>query len=322
MPAPVRTALGYAMKRILFCLTLLILVIASPGAGQTPSSDPWVDTIGGEYEVLPNITYATANGTELKLDLYLPRDRSTPVPTLVFYHGGGWVEGLKEQNVFHFLPYIALGWGVVNVEYRLGRNSPAPAAVEDCRCALRWVHEHAKQYGLDKEKIVLTGGSAGGHLALITGMLPFQTPFDRQCPTDNRTRWTDGTEPPMKVAAIVNWFGITDVAQLLDGPDAKHYAIEWFGSRKDREDLARELSPLTYARSGTPPVITIHGDRDNIVPYSQAVRLHASLTKAGVPNRLLTIAGAGHGGFTREQLAQSFAAIREFLRSQGVLKAQ
>jgi len=305
------------MKRTLCSLALIILI--TPGFGQTSSPVPWVDTIGGAYEVFPNITYGTANNTELKLDLYLPRNRTAPVPTLVFYHGGGWVEGRKESDVFLFLPYVALGWAVVNVEYRLGRVSPAPAAVEDCRCALRWVYQRAKVYRFDTEKIVLTGGSAGGHLALITGMLPAGTPFDRQCPTDNSTRWQDGTEPVMKVAAIVNWFGITDVAALLDGPDAKHYAIEWFGSMKDREELARELSPLTCARDGVPPVITIHGDRDNIVPYSQAVRLHASLDRAGVPNRLLTIAGAGHGGFTGEQLAQSFAAIREFLRAQGVL---
>jgi acetyl esterase/lipase len=153
-------------------------------------------------------------------------------------------------------------------------------------------------------------------------MLPWKNPFDRQCPTDNSARWRDGTEPQVRVAAIVNWFGITDVAELLDGPDAKHYAIEWFGSMPNREDLARQLSPMTYIRPALPPIITIHGDRDNIVPYPQAVRLHAALEKAGVPNQLLTITGAGHGGFTRQQLATSFAAIREFLRKNGILKAQ
>jgi acetyl esterase/lipase len=169
---------------------------------------------------------------------------------------------------------------------------------------------------------VLTGGSAGGHLALITGMLPQKNPFDRQCPTDNSTRWKDGTEPAVKVAAIVNWFGITDVAELLDGPDAKHYAIEWFGSLSSREELARQVSPLTYVRPGLPPIITIHGDRDIIVPYTQAVRLHAALEKSGVPNQLITVSGAGHGGFTRQQLVNSFAAIKGFLRKSNVLKAE
>jgi acetyl esterase/lipase len=312
------------MIRTLSVLSIVIMLFAVPcfGQGQAPASEPWTDYVAGDYNIIPDITYAIANNSELKLDLYVPRARTVPVPILVFYHGGGWVEGKKEQNVLQFLPYLSLGWAVANVEYRLGRVSPAPAAVEDCRCALRWVWQHAREFNLDTSKIVLTGGSAGGHLSLITGMLPWKNPFDRQCPTENSNRWKDGTEPQMRVAAIVNWFGITDVAELLDGPDAKHYAIEWFGSVSNREDLARQLSPMTYIRSGLPPIITIHGDRDNIVPYPQAVRLHTALEKAGVPNQLLTIAGAGHGGFTRQQLVTSFAAIREFLRKNGILKAE
>lgn len=312
------------MNRILAVsfLTVLIVLAYAPmvGQGQIPPSEPWTDYVAGDYDIIPNITYATANSTELKLDLYVPKNRAIRVPTLILYHGGGWVEGKKEQNVLQFLPYLSLGWAVVNVEYRLGRVSPAPAAVEDCRCALRWVAQHAREYGLDSSRFVLTGGSAGGHLALITGMLPPGNPFDRQCPTGNSNRWKDGTEPRVQIAAIVNWFGITDVAELLDGPDAKHYAIEWFGSMKDRQDLARQVSPINYARPGLPPVITIHGDRDDIVPYQQAVRLHSALDKAGVPNSLITVSGAGHGGFTRPQLVNAFAAIREFLRHQGVLK--
>lgn len=303
---------------------MLSLFIPILGIGQVQKSlpDPWVDYAAGEYDIRANITYATANNTPLKLDLYLPRKRATPLPTLVLFHGGGWVAGQKEQNVFQLLPYLSLGWAVVNVEYRLANNSPAPAAVEDCRCALRWVVSRAKFFNLDTSKIVLTGGSAGGHLALITGMLPVNSIFDRQCPTDDSTRWTNSWEPPVKVAAIVNWFGITDVAELLDGPNAKHYAIEWFGSMNNRKELAQELSPMTYVRAGLPPIISIHGDIDNIVPYSQAVRLHASLNKAGVPNQLVTIPGGGHGGFNRQELVNSFSMIREFLRKYNVLSKE
>lgn len=312
------------MKRtcvVLFVMVALSLFPAVPFAqGQIATPEPWTDYVAGDYDILANITYAIANNTELKLDLYVPKARTNPIPTLILYHGGGWVEGKKEQNVLQFLPYLSLGWAVANVEYRLGRVSPAPAAVEDCRCALRWVAQHARDFNLDTSRFVLTGGSAGGHLSLITGMLPYGTPFDRQCPTENSTRWRAGTELPVKVAAIVNWFGITDVAELLDGPDAKHYAIEWFGSMKNREELAREVSPITYVRSGIPPIITLHGDRDDIVPYKQAVRLHAALDKAGVPNTLITVDGAGHGGFNRQQLVRCFAAIREFLFTQGILK--
>jgi dipeptidyl aminopeptidase/acylaminoacyl peptidase len=150
-------------------------------------------------------------------------------------------------------------------------------------------------------------------------MLPAGSAFDRQCPTEDKTRWREGTEPPVRVAAIVNWFGITDVAELLEGPNAKHYAVEWFGGMSNARELARQLSPITYVRSGLPPILTIHGDQDDVVPFSQAKRLHASLDKAGVSNQLVPVPGAGHGGFSRQVLIDSYAAIREFLRKHGVL---
>jgi len=305
-----------------FGLSLALLLICIPGfgQGQALAPDQWVDYASGDYDVLPNITYSVANNTELKLDLYLPRNRSLPKPTLILFHGGGWVDGQKERNIFYLLPYLSMGWAVINVEYRMARTSPAPAAVEDCRCALRWATYHARDYNLDTSKFVLTGTSAGGHLALITGMLPAGSVFDRQCPTDNSTRWNQATEPPLKVAAIVNWFGITDVRELIDGPNAKHYAMEWFGSMSNREDLARQVSPINYVRAGLPPIITIHGDEDDIAPYSQAVRLHAALDKAGVPNQLVTIHGRKHDGFNRQEMVSSYAAIREFLRKHSILK--
>lgn len=312
------------MIRTIHIMTLFVAWLAvgdtSFAQAQASGSDKWVDYVAGDYDIVPNITYATANNTELKLDLYLPKDRSTPHPTLILFHGGGWVAGQKERNVFWLLPYLSLGWAAINVEYRVANNSPAPAAVEDCRCALRWATYHAKQYNLDASKFVLTGTSSGGHLALITGMLPAQSVFDRQCPTNDSTRWAKGTEPETKVAAIVNWFGIADVADLIDGPNSKHYAMEWFGSMSNRQELARQVSPINYVRAGLPPIITIHGEGDDVAPYRQAVQLHAALDKVGAPNQLVTIRGAKHGGFGRQDLVNSFAAIRNFLHKNNLLK--
>ena len=311
------------MTRHIRALTLLCLALLAFAPGPRAAAQEvgdWAATVGGEYDVTPNITYSRANNTELKLDLYLPKDRRTPVPTVMFIHGGGWVEGAKENDVLNLLPYLSLKFAVVNVGYRLGRTSLAPAAVEDCRCALRWIERNAKQFNLDTTRIVLTGISAGGHLALITGMLPAMNVFDRQCRTDDSVRWNSGAEAMPKVAAIVNVFGITDVADLLEGKNAKHYAIEWFGSMGGRHELARQVSPLSHVRPGLPPVITIHGDADDIVPYSHAERLHAALDKAGVPNQLVTIRGRGHGGFKREELLSSYAAVKKFLRQHNVLK--
>ncbi|HWT03359.1 MAG TPA: alpha/beta hydrolase [Pyrinomonadaceae bacterium] len=313
------------MTRNVCALALLVLLLSTfaPSRAQAQEAvggGDWADTLGSDYEVRSNITYSRANNADLKLDLYLPRDRPAPVPTVMFIHGGGWVEGSKEIDVLNLLPYLSLKFAVVNVGYRLGRASLAPAAVEDCRCALRWIQRNAKQLNLDTSRIVLTGISAGGHLALITGMLPTPNVFDRACPTDDSVRWNSGTEPQPKVAAIVNVFGITDVADLLEGGNAKHYAIEWFGSMGGRTELARQVSPVTHVRAGLPPVITIHGDADDVVPYSHAVRLHDALEREKVPNQLFTIKGGGHGGFNRQQILSSYAEVRKFLRQHNVLK--
>ena len=303
---------------IFFRVACFILLCSVPVLSQT-SPDRWIDYVAGDYDIFPNITYARANNIELKLDLYLPRNRTNPTPTLVLFHGGGWVDGQKERNVLFLLPYLAMGWSAVNVEYRTGHQSPAPAAVEDTRCALRWLNYRAREYSLDTSKFVLTGTSAGGHLSLITGMLPANTVFDRQCTIQGNDRWNMATVPEPKVAAIVNWFGISDVADLLDGPNAKNYAREWFGSMSNAEQLAKQVSPINYVRAGVPPIITIHGENDDVAPYNHSVRLHAALDKVGVPNQLVTIRGRKHGGFNRDEMASSYTAIREFLRKQGLL---
>lgn len=287
---------------------------------QTQISSEWAETIALDYNVTPNITYSVANNTELKLDLYLPKNVKAPVPVLLLFHGGGWVAGQKENNIFWLMPYFNFGWAVANVEYRLAKNSLAPAAVIDTRCALRWIASNAKRFNIDPAKIVLTGTSAGGHLALITGMLPENNFFDRACPTPDSLRWRTAKELSVKVAAIINWFGITDVANLLEGPDAKHYAIEWFGSMSNRMEIAKDVSPINYIHKDVPPILTLHGDKDDIVPYSQAIKLHNGLDKVGIQNQLYTVIGAGHGGFNREQTLICWAIIKEFLNKNNLLK--
>jgi len=289
--------------------TLALVLTLSPAWAQLSPTATWTARLFGDYQVTPNITYLLANNYENKLDVYKPKNAAGPTPTVIYIHGGGWTGGTKEASILSILPYLDMGWAVVNVEYRLAKVSIAPAAVEDCRCALRWVIKNAKQYNFDVTRLITTGNSAGGHLALTTGMLPDSAGLDREC---------YGTED-LKVAAIVNWYGITDVVDELEGPNLKAYAVTWLGSLPNREEVARRVSPLQYVRKGLPPIITIHGDADPTVPYQHAVRLQKALNEAGVPNQLVTIPGGHHGNFTTEQNIHAFTEIFAFLKKNGLM---
>jgi acetyl esterase/lipase len=281
-----------------------LLSIAMLFAQLSPQAT-WAAHSASEYDVIPNVTYVVAGNTEVKLDIYRRHGVTTPQPTVIHFHGGFWAAGTKEASQMSLIPWFEMGWNVVNVEYRLARVALAPAAVEDCLCALRFVAAQAKTYNFDVNRLVTMGESAGGHLALTTGMIPESAGFAREC---------EGAPLP-KVAAILNWYGVADVGDVInDGPHKANLAVQWFGSLPNRDELARRLSPLTYIRADQPPVMTIHGDADPTVNYQQAVHLHEALTKAGVQNQLLTIPGGHHGNFSPEERLKIYVAIREFLK--------
>ncbi len=295
--------------RIIFTFIFVLAISAVSAIAQT---SPELLQIGDRYWMQPDVVYGSANNTPLKLDVWYPRDNDKPTPTVVYIHGGGWIFGSKEGAVYQLLPYLERGWRVVNVEYRMAGNSLAPGSVEDTRCALRWIYRNAAQYKFDTRKIVLTGHSAGGHLSLITGMLPEGTPLDNRCFADVKT------DVAMKVAAIVNWYGISDVNDLIEGPNVRNYAKMWMGSMPNAAEVAKSVSPLTYVRKGLPPIISIHGDKDSVVPYKHSTRLHKALDKAGVQNKLHTVKGGDHGMFTNQQSIDAFAEIWPFLEAAGV----
>src|SRR5579884_832665 len=111
---------------------MLVMGLAVAGWAQLSPSATWATHAANEYQVFPNLTYVMASNYEAKLDIYKRRDANGPQPTLIYYHGGFWAAGNKEGALMSLMPWMEMGWNVVNVEYRLARVAPAPAAVEDC----------------------------------------------------------------------------------------------------------------------------------------------------------------------------------------------
>lgn len=165
--------------------------------------------------------------------------------------------------------------------------------MEDCLHALDWVHENANKYDIDRDRIVLSGGSSGGHLALLTGLL---RNGDRLC----GGALTIGNHK--KAAAIVNWYGVTDFS--INPPP-----IEWFGENVDVDEYARTLSPVNYVREGGIPIITIHGTEDTWLPVKQAIKLHGKLREVGVDEKLHLVNGKKHGNFNPEELTEIYQEI-------------
>jgi acetyl esterase/lipase len=306
------------LKKTLFIAAglLMLSAVASDSFAQSSASADWAIHSHNSYRMLPNITYMTATGYESKLDVYRRRDTTDAQPTLVFYHGGGWVRGTKESAIMSIMPWLEMGWTVVNVEYRMADVALAPAAVVDATCALRFLINRADDYGIDTNRIVVSGESAGGHLALAVGMTPESVGFTHRC-AGGGFRGIETAAP--KVAAIINWYGITDVEKMLAGnADARSYASQWIGSRSDANEVARSVSPLTYVRAGLPPILSIQGDADPIVPYTQNALLHEALAKVGAMHELFTVPGAGHGNFSTEERTKIYRKITEFLGKNGL----
>jgi acetyl esterase/lipase len=288
--------------------TVVVTLICFQAWNCLALAQGYSQSIRESYRVLPNVTYLTSGGWEGKLDIYSRIDSTTPRPTLVWIHGGSSLVGSKESALFSLFPYLERGWNVVNVEHRLAGVTLAPAALGNCLCALRWITNNSREYGIDLTKLVVSGASSGAWFAVAAGLGVRPNGWEDACP---------GSQDP-QVAAIVNWYGNWDLADVLEGPNAKPYAQGWVQNLPNPLDVARSLSPLPLRSSRTPPVISIHGDADPTVPYTQSIRLQEALRTAGVTQEMITIPGGKHGGFSREENQRAFAAIEAFLTRLGI----
>jgi acetyl esterase/lipase len=259
-----------------------------------------------DYQIEANIRYGQYPETVLDI-IQSPAPALKNRPGVIVIHGGdqhsgGWTDGDKASAVEKFcVPLVQHDFVVANVEYRLAKAAPAPAAVNDVLEAALWFRNHAARFKVDASQILVLGESAGGYLALMVGMTPASADLG----------------PVIKIAAVINFYGMSDIADQLEGPHQQAYAAEWIPEQPGRMELAHRLSPITYVRKGLPPILTIHGDVDPVVPYDQSVRLAKALKEGGDDAELITVSGGKHG-LEADQMSKLWPQIFKWVKKRKI----
>ncbi len=249
------------------------------------------------------LEFANPDNQHLQLNLARPQSGSGPFPAVVCIHGGGFRAGTREGYDSLCIKLAQQGYVAVTITYRLSPAYRFPAAVQDCKAAVRWLRAHAAQYQVDPERIGATGGSAGGHLALFLGVTAGVKEFEGEGNLDQSSQ----------VTAVVNFYGPTDFTQSYGkSVDAHEVLPLFFGGnleQKRREHVVG--SPLNWVTPKAAPTLTIHGTEDKYVAYEQAGWLVDRLKASSVDAPLLTLSGAGHG-FKGADAEKADAAMLEF----------
>jgi acetyl esterase/lipase len=266
--------------------------------------------IGPKPLEFKNIAYGHRSGVDQILDAYIQPTATdaAPAPVLVYFHGGAWNHGQRPATYGSFRAFLAMGFSVVSVDYRLAAVATAPAAVQDARCALAWVKANAAKYHFDVNRVVPYGTSAGGQMALMAGMLPIPSDLDSpEC------------KDVPKAAAILDFYGPAELRSAMDGAFKSPSVLQWIGNQPNSTAYASLMSPITYVRAGLPPVYIVHGGSDPVVPHANSEHLQAALNAAGVPNEFYTVPNGQHGQFSHDQMDIISAQIYTFLQDNKVL---
>lgn len=258
-----------------------LLVKAAFALGQLKTVE-FPTEIPNSIQEYKDIEYANVDGHSLKLNLYVPKDIVRPTPCLVFIHGGGWSKGKREDYLIYNLAFAERGYITASVSYRLSKVAKFPAAVQDVKSAIRWLRANADKYKIDANKMAAIGGSAGGHLALMAGMS-----------TAKELEGPGNAQQSSRVQAVVNFYGVTDMTTDR-ARNAEQVQSFLGGTYEELKHQYLLSSPMEHLTKDDPPVLTFHGSIDELVPVSQASRLHKALDEAGIENSLDILVGWPH----------------------------
>ena len=282
------------MKRNVLVALALILLALAPVQAQAQE--------GVVFE--KGIEFTNPDDQHLKLDLARPEKGDGPFPAVLCIHGGGFRAGTRDGYDGLIKQLAARGYVAITVDYRLAPKYPFPAAIHDVKAAVRWLRANAAKYHINPERIGVTGGSAGGHLALYLGVTGGVRELEGE-----------GGNPTQssKVNCVVNFYGPSDLTKSYGkSVDAAEVLPLFLGGNVEKERPKHiTASPLYWVTPQAPPTLCVHGTKDNYVAYEQSIWMVDRLLAAGVDAELVTLQGAGHG-FGGEQAKQADAALFAF----------
>lgn len=281
-------------------------------ASKVPVSKP-----SGAYTVEANFAYGPEPSQ--RLDVIYPTNAGPKgtqrLPVVLMFHGGAWIHSYtndygsgKDHMTTFFNRYLAHGFIVCNAEYRVNDSppvdgAPAPAAVEDALLAAKWCWSYLDYYKGDRERFVVTGASAGGHLALMVGLTTPAAKLGPTSPTD------------FKVAAVVSGYGPADIEAEINA-----VAKGWIPTNlPNRAAVAKLVNPITYVRADAPPLIVVQGANDNTAPVKDSQRLVDLLKAAGAQASIHLVPNAGHG-FDNATWPDAEKATFDWLTARGIGK--
>ena len=296
-----------ANKTLIVPFMILIMVIALNAAYAAESqakrrdnADDMIAAAPPGVRVIPDISYREGPSKAWRLDLAMPKETSDEArPAIVFVHGGGWRSGDKRTGNFlgPTLEFAAKGYVCMTINYRLVGEAPMPACIEDVKCAVRWLRAHAKEYGVDPERIGAYGNSAGAHLVAMLGLCPRSAGLEGDGP------WQEHSSMVQAVvcSATPTSFPLRrrGANEQADSARERSFRSTLFaGPEETLEHRMRQASPMTYVTADAPPFLMIHGTADRTVPVSQSDELAKALQQAGAKDvTYMRIEGAGHGVF-------------------------
>jgi acetyl esterase len=264
------------MRSVAVSITLALSFLTAVGGNGAETRQPTQE----------GLKYGEADGQSLTMDYYAPAGRGLH-PIAVIIHGGGYQRGdSKSGSEAYCADFLApAGYAVFSINYRLAPKYPYPYMVYDVERAVRYLRYNAATWNADPNETALVGGSAGGFLSNMVGLLSAPGDPNASDPVDRESARPD---------AVVTLYAQSSFGTVPLNKDV-HALLDPLIALKGEKEALREASPITYVKPGDPPFLLIQGDQDEYIPFTEDTNLQAALHKVGVRCDIIRIPGGHHG---------------------------